>query len=265
MSTINKHDCLKNLRHNFDLEIPTQLLGLEPEEGGIRLLSLFFNQALPHNAVDALSAGMKCSFVKWGLAYLGLQQAKGIIPYLPGEGEKLDVAEITVTNVNMAIIEVILSLLRSILDTKTVAEVIGDTFPAEEETHLGLRLVPVAYIYVVIYVKEGNLGNNYVRTVFATNFIDIVLQCYNHICQTFDTQASEDNRGSNSNNFKKTLSSRRWLPDLDYLSHLHQRILSYLSASSPLFLGKIAKSTLLKCDPEIRATVYSRLASKKKC
>lgn len=247
------------------MEIPTHILGLEPEEAGIRLLSLFFKRAFPPNAFDAFSDGIRSSFVKWGLAYLGLQQVKGIIPYLPEEGERLDVAQMNVTTASMAIIKPIFLLLAKILITKTVAEVIGETFPAEEETRLGLRLVPVAYIFVVMYVKEGNLGTDYVMPVFAANFIDVVLQCYNQICQTFDTQATEDSRGSNSNNSKKTLSSRRWLPDLDYLSHLHQRILSYLSASSPLSLGNIAKSTLVKCDPEIRAAVYSRLASKKKC
>lgn len=260
MSTIVKHDCLKNLCRTFDMEISDQILHLEPEEGGIRLLSIILNRSVFMKNDNVAYSNVRSSYVKWLLAYLGLQQVKGHIPYLLREGEELDV-----TRLNRNVIQLSYMELKKLFDTKTAAEVTGDIFPAEEETHLGLRLVPVACIFVVMCVKEGNFGNDIVMTVFETNFLDIILQCHNLICHTFDTQSSGDSKSSNINISKKSISSKRWLPNLDYLSHLHQKILSYLSASSPLILANITKSTLVKCDPEVRAAVYSRLASKKKC
>lgn len=258
--TVMKHECLKNLCSTFDMELPQQISLLGAKEGGIRLLSLSLNQDTCNVTTDIASCSNgKTSYLKWLLAYLGLQQVSNDVPYLLREGEKLSVHQLNKNIILWSYKELIKAL-----QTKGITEIIRDILPVEEETHLGLRLVPVACIFVVMCVKEGNFENDAVMIVYEANLLDIILQCHNLICQAFDTQSNGDNKISDSHCSKRSLSSKRWVPDLDYLSHVHHKILSYLSASSSSILDKIPKNTLLKCDPEIKATIYSRLASKKK-
>ena len=260
--TISKHECLKKLYSTFDQEIPKQILLLGAEAAGIRLLSLSLTQTDCNTTTDINACfNGKTSYVKWLLAYLGLQQVRGDVPYLPAEEEKL----LFVTQLNKNIIIWSYKELMKVLKAKTTTEVIADIFPTKEDTHLGLKLVPVACIFVVMCLKEGTFDNDAVTYIFEKNLLDLILQCHNLICQIFDTQSTADDTNSNSNYSKRSILSKRWLPELDYLSHLHQKILSYLSASSVSDLTKITKSILVKCDPEIKAAVYSRCTSKKKC
>ncbi|XP_045112263.1 uncharacterized protein LOC123505167 [Portunus trituberculatus] len=259
--TVMKHECLKNLCSTFDEEIPQQISLLGAEEGGIRLLSLSLHRDTASVTTDIASySSGKTSYLKWLLAYLGLQQVSSDVPYLLREGEKLSVNQLD-RNVTLWSYKELIK----VLQTKGITEIIRDILPAEEETHLGLRLVPVACIFVVMCVKEGNFENEDVTIVYEANLLDIILQCHSLICQTFDTQSNGGNKSSNSHCSKRSLSRQRWVPDLDYLSLVHHNIISYLAASSTSILGKIPKNTLVKCDPEIKAAIYSRLASKKKC
>lgn len=258
--TVMKYECLKNLCSTLNTEIPQQISALGTEESGIRLLSLSLNQDACNETADIVSCSNgKTSYLKWLLAYIGLQQISGNVPYLLREGEKLNV-----TQQNKNVILWSYKELIKALQTKGITEIIRDILPAQEETHMGLRLVPVACIFVVMCVKAGNFEDEAVMILYETNLLDIILQCHNLICQTFDTQSNDDDSSSNSHGSKRSLSSKRWVPDLDYLSHVHHTILSYLAASSSMILDKIPKSTLVKCDPEIKAAMYSRLASKKK-
>ncbi|XP_050688141.1 uncharacterized protein LOC126981284 [Eriocheir sinensis] len=259
IATIGKHECLKVLWITLSQESPDLLL-LGSEEAGVRLLSitLSYSKATCNKAKDIIMSFCgKTSYLKWLLAYLGLRQVKGNIPYLFEE-------DLKVTELDERVMLWSFRELMKLLGSKTVTEVTGDIFPGKEETCLGFMLVPVACIFVVLCGKEGHFSTEMHDNSCEAKVLEILLLCSNLICQTFDNQNNGEDRQPDSKPSRKSLlSSKRWQPDLDYLSHMHQKLILYLSTTSPSVLAKITKNTIMNCDSEVRATIYSRVASKR--
>lgn len=153
--------------------------------------------------------------------------------------------------------------LKDVLEQRTASEITRDIFPKEDQSHLGLRLVPIACVFVLVCVKEGLPTSDPNACLCEADFLEVLLQCSNSICQMFDNQNSDSDEELQSKSRKSYQSSKKWLPDLDYLSQLHQKLISSLSSASPSALAKITKTTLSRCDSEIRATIYSKGASKR--
>lgn len=235
------------------------LLLLGPDEAGVRLLSitLSYTAATCSKAKDIIKSFYgTTSYLKWLLAYLGLRQVKGNVPYLFEE-------DLRVTEVDERVMLWSFRELIKLLGSKTITEVTGDIFPGKEETCLGFRLVPVACIFVVLCGKGGHFSTEMQDNSCEAKVLEILLLCSNLICQTFDNQSSgKDRQPDRKLSRRSVLSSKRWSPDLDYLSRMHKKLVLYLTTTSPSVLAKITKTTIMNCDSEIRATIYSKVGSK---
>lgn len=257
-STINKQEqfkafCITLCQENSNL----QTLGAE--EAGIRLLSLTLSRptTTTTTSTNITNVSVKTSYLKWGLAYLGLRQLKGNIPLIYVEGKDLHISKLDETVALKSYRE-----LREVLERKAASDVTGDVFPKEEESHLGLSLVPVACVFILLGVKEGHLTPEGEAYLGDTDFFEILLQCSNSICRAFDNQNGDDDQQPDKSR-KVYPRSKRWLPDLEYLSQLHLKLISHLSSASASALARITKTTLSKCDSEVRATIYSKGASQR--
>ncbi|KAK3869075.1 hypothetical protein Pcinc_025591 [Petrolisthes cinctipes] len=101
--------------------------------------------------------------------------------------------------------------------------------------------------------------------IITVNQFDLLLQCYIHLNQVMDNHTTTSGEGSCIKPYPHSrLTPPRPTCDLDYLSGLSREVMGVIGRLGRGVLSRVPKTTLVKCDSEVRAAVYLGLQSSDK-
>ncbi|XP_042231612.1 uncharacterized protein LOC121872690 isoform X1 [Homarus americanus] len=252
---IRRHSCLESLWNIMKIENKKTLTFLTEEESGIRLLALCLQQSVSEKEMnDLISVVDTTYYIKWLLAYLGLQQMRGSIPLFPdGKGLASDFKE-----QDKRVITACQKALNTFLAISQPTKIVKNIFPSMTETHLASKSVPTALVFILLY--NNVMPCNSVGEVKILNQFELLLQCHIFHSYRYDSQKSS---GENSLSLKAHSAGNSDSPNLEYLTELNQKIFLYLQQKmSSKMLTKLSKETVLKCESEMISAIKFKIQSK---
>lgn len=258
-AVISNHSCLENLWNTLNTPNKRSISSLTPEETGIRLLALCLQQSVSEEELrDMVSVVDEPMYLKWLLAYIGLQQMRGSVPLFPSDQELLP----GVRKQDRRTILLCQEELHKVLAISDTSKIISKIFPSSEEKHLALKSVPLACVMILLlnFKKpcDKQKGREINKEIAVINQFDLLLQCHIFLSNIYDCKGSSD---EGSFLCRNTLSrmEKSESPDLEYLAKLNQKIFSLLSKISSKILAKVSKSTFSRCDNELKAAIKFKL------
>lgn len=197
-------------------------------------------------------------YLKWLLAYIGLQQMRGSVPFFPGDQELLsDLKEQDKRTILSCQDE-----LKKILAISDTSKLTKKIFPNSEESQLGLKSIPTACVMILLLnflMPCDRQKNREMNKIIMVNQFDLLLQCHIFLSNVYDFQGGSDEDSVVSKNKLSPRKGNTDSPDLEYLAKLNQKIFSLLSKMSSKTLAKVSKNTLLRCDNELKAAIKFKL------
>ncbi|KAK7068186.1 hypothetical protein SK128_013543 [Halocaridina rubra] len=261
IDVVQKHQSLRNVHaalldpiHNASL--------LTPEEIGISLLSLCLKT---YDATDISTPnGMEICrnfFVKWLLAYIGLQQMNGVIPLFLEEKDSSP----ALREQDMKVILTCRKELAKLLLFLEPASLVSKIFPGRQQTLLSLKMVPTACAYVVmsdLVFMRRTCNYDEKKDILEIKLFDLLLHSEIFIQKVVESQESNESDQkllSSTQVNKQLVKENIYSTEAGYLQELNEKIFSLLSRLSSKTLDKLPESTITKCNKAIQSAIKYQL------